>query len=290
MGQIYIAPVNWLLMVSTIGLVIGFQSSSKLAAAYGVAVTSTMLITTTLFFVVARKRWNWSLPAAAGLAGVFFLVDIPFFCANISKILHGAWFPLVVGGVFFTLMLVWERGREILAAQISEFSPAIDEFNKSLEENPPQRIKGQAVYLSGARPDRIPPALVHNLNHNKILHSEVAILHIRTEDIPRVPNLEKIETEKLPSGIHLIIAHYGFMETPKIENILVLAREKGVEIDLESASFFLGRLKLVIGEEPKMSRWRSNLFLFMSNNAMDASAYFNIPSDQVIEVGIQLEL
>jgi KUP system potassium uptake protein len=290
MGQIYIAPVNWLLMVCTIGLVIGFQSSSKLAAAYGVAVTSTMLITTTLFFVVARKSWNWSLPAAVLLVGLFFLVDIPFFCANISKILHGAWFPLVVGGFFFTLMLVWEQGRKLLSVQISEFTPAIDEFNKNLQENPPQRIKGQAVYLSGVRPDRIPPALVHNLTHNKILHSEVAILHIRTEDIPRVPNLEKIETEKLQSGINLIIAHYGFMETPKIETILVLARDKGVEIDLATASFFLGRLKLVIGKEPKMGRWRSNLFLFLANNAMDASAYFSIPSDQVIEVGIQLEL
>ncbi|MGW8161405.1 MAG: potassium transporter Kup [Desulfobulbales bacterium] len=290
MGQIYIAPVNWILMVSTIGLVIGFQSSSKLAAAYGVAVTSTMLITTTLFYVVARKRWNWSRLGAGCLAGLFFLVDIAFFSANISKILHGAWFPLVVGGFFFTLMLVWEQGRKILGRQIAEFSPAIADFNKNLEENPPQRVKGQAVYLSGGRPDRVPAALVHNLNHNKILHSDVVILHIRTEDIPRVPNLQKIETEKLLGGIHLVIAHYGFMETPKIENILALAREKGVELDFASTSFFLGRLKLVIGKSPQMGRWRSNLFLFMANNAMDAGSYFSIPSDQVIEVGIQLEL
>jgi len=288
-GQIYIAPVNWLLMVCTIGLVMGFRSSSQLAAAYGVAVTSTMLITTTLFFVVMRKRWSWSLPASIALAGIFYLVDIPFFGANISKILHGAWFPLVIGGAFFVVMLVWEQGRIILSRQISDFSPSFEVFNKSLEEEQPQRIRGQAVYLAG-RPDRVPQALVQNVNHNKILHSEMAILHIRTEDIPRVPNFEKIETEKLPNGIFRIIAHYGFMETPDIENILVLAREKGVEIKLEKASFFMGRLKLVIGKQPRMGRWRSGLFRFLSNNAMDASDYFNIPSNQVIEVGVRLEL
>ena len=289
MGQIYIAPVNWLLMICTIGLVLGFQSSSKLAAAYGVAVTSTMLITTTLFFVVARRRWGWSGLTAGSLAGLFFLVDIPFFCANISKILHGAWFPLVIGAAFFFVMQVWEKGRHVLGEQLAAFSPSIEDFNKSLEENPPQKIRGQAVFLTGS-PDRIPLALVQNLHHNNILHTDVAILHVSTEDIPRVPNFEKIEAEKLPSGFYRIIARHGYMETPKIENILALAREKGVEIKLETASFFLGRQKLVIGDRPKMGRWRASLFRFLANNAMDASSFFDIPSNQVIEVGIQFEL
>jgi len=290
-GQIYIAPVNWLLMICTIGLVIGFHSSSNLAAAYGVAVTSTMLITTTLFFMVARHRWGWSRLAAGALSGLFFLVDIPFFCANIIKIFHGAWFPLVIAAAFFSAMLTWEEGRLILGKQLLSLSPSIENFGKSLEENPPQKVRGQAVFLTG-NPDRIPQAIVQNVTHNKILHAEVAILHFKTEDVPRVPNLEKVEAEKIQtlSGFFRITAHHGFMETPKIETILALAREKGVEIKLESASFFLGREKLIIGDPPKMRRWRSSLFIFLSKNSMDASSFFGIPSDQVIEVGVQFEL
>ena len=184
MGQIYIAPVNWLLMVCTIGLVIGFQSSSNLAAAYGVAVTSTMLITSTLFFVVAQRRWGWGLLPAGALAGLFYLVDIPFFCANISKIFHGAWFPLAIGAAFFTLMLTWEKGRALLAEQLLGFSPSIEDFRDNLEQNPPQKVRGQAIFLTG-NPDRIPQAIVQNLNHNKIMHADVAILHFRTENVPK---------------------------------------------------------------------------------------------------------
>ena len=289
-GQIYIAPVNWLLMICTIGLVIGFKSSSNLAAAYGVAVTSTMLVTTTLFFIVARHRWGWGRLAAGSLVGLFFLVDIPFFCANISKIFHGAWFPLVIGAAIFTLMLTWEEGRKILAEQLLNLSPPIEDFGKSLEENPPQKVRGQAIFLTG-NPDRVPQAIVQNVNHNNILHSDIAILHFKTEDVPRVPNFEKIDTEKLSlSGFYKITAHHGFMETPKIETILALAREKGVEFKLENTSFFLGRVKLIIGDKPKMSLWRSNLFIFLSKNSMDASSFFGIPSNQVIEVGVQFEL
>jgi KUP system potassium uptake protein len=289
MGQIYIAPVNWLLMICTIGLVIGFHSSSQLAAAYGVAVVSTMLISTTIFYAVARRRWRWSRLAAGALSCLFFMVDIPFFCANIIKIFHGAWFPLAIAAVFFILMLTWEEGRHILGEQLLSLSPSIEDFGKSLENNPPQRVRGQAVFLTG-NPDRVPQAIVQNVSHNKILHTDVAILHFRTEDIPRVPNFEKIEAEKLLSGFYRIIAHYGFMETPKIETIFALAREKGVAIKLENTSFFLGREKLVIGDPPKMSRWQSNLFIFLSKNSMDASSFFGIPSDQVIEVGVQFEL
>ncbi len=288
-GQIYVPSVNWLLMACTIGLVLGFQSSSKLAAAYGVAVTSTMLITTTLFYWVACDRWGWNRWTTRGLIGVFYLIDVPFFLANISKIFHGAWFPLTIGGVFFTVMLTWKKGRNILSDQLSIITPSFDDFNQILDADPPQKVRGQAVFLSG-NPDIVPVTLIHNLNHNKILHSDIAILHFKTEDVPRVPNLEKVEIERHRGGFHRIIARRGFMEEPKIDNILKLSREKGLEIKANQASFFLGREKLVIGNNPKMSRWRSNLFIFLSRNAMDAAIFFDVPAERVIEVGVQLNL
>lgn len=289
MGQIYIAPINWLLMICTIGLVIGFQSSSKLAAAYGVAVTSTMLITTTLFCVVARRKWAWSWLTVGALASIFFLVDIPFFLANISKIFHGAWFPIVIAAVFFTVMLTWKKGRKILHDRLLDMTPSVEDFKNSLAMNPVQKVKGEAIFLTG-NPDTIPQAMVQNINHNKILQSEIAILHFKTEDVPRVPNFEKIDIKKVSSGFNIIIAHYGYMETPKIENVLSLARDKGITIKLENASFFLGREKLIIGDKPKLGKLLSILFIFLSRNSMNAGSFFDIPSDQAIEVGVQLEI
>ena len=195
----------------------------------------------------------------------------------------------MIGATFFTVMLTWEKGRNILANQLADLSPSIEEFIKDLEANPPQKVRGQAIYLTG-NPDKVPQAVVQNVNHNKILHSDIAIIHFKTETIPRVPNFEKVEAEKLSGGFYRIIAHRGFMEAPKIETILALAQEKGVAIKFETASFFLGREKLIIGEKPKMSLWRSTLFVFLSKNSMDASSFFGIPSNQVIEVGVQFEL
>ncbi len=287
-GQIYIAPVNWLLMICTIALVSGFQSSSKLSAAYGVAVTATMLITTTLFFVVMREIWGWSRPVAGLLSGAFFLIDIPFFAANISKIFHGAWFPLVIGAATFVIMITWEDGREILRNKIRGLTPKLEKFKETLAKDQLQRIKGLAVFLTGSH-DLVPAALMHNMKHNKILHSEVIFLIVGTEHIPRVPNREKIEIEKLGAGIYRINAHYGFMEQPNIDTIFALSRDKGLQLEMKDASFFLGREKLGISNKPKMSRWRSSLFIFLSKNSLDASAYFGIPSKQVIEVGVQLD-
>jgi len=288
-GQIYVGPVNWALMLCTIGLVLGFQSSSKLAAAYGVAVSTDMLITSTLFFVVVRKRWDWSLLTAGLLTAGFYVVELPFLAANMSKIFHGAWFALFIGGFFFLIMLTWEQGRRILGQKMRTLTPKLDEFKKILADNPPPRITGQAVFLTRSH-DIVPAALMHNLQHNKILHSEVVFLNIRTEEIPRIPVVEKIEVEKLGDGLSRIIAHYGFMEEPNIGVIFALARNKGVNVDIKKASFFLGREKLTISDHPEMWRWRAHLFLFLARNAMDAAAFFDIPSNQVIEVGIQLEL
>ena len=288
-GQIYVGPVNWMLMVCTIALVVGFQSSSKLAAAYGVAVTSTMLITTTLFSVVSRQRWQWPLLWTVPLTGLFFLVDVPFFLANISKILHGAWFPLVIGAVFFTLMLTWDKGRRILAAQLRKTMPPVHQLIVDLSSHPPNKIEGDAVFLTST-PHVAPMSLVKNVKHNKVLHSRTVLMNFRVEDVPRVPNLEKIQTEKLGGGFYRILAHYGFMEEPRLDSVLSLAKEKGLDLDPETTDFFIGRENLFFDGTSGMARWRSGLFIFMSRNAADATSFFSLPVDRVIEVGVRLAI
>jgi KUP system potassium uptake protein len=288
-GQIYVPPVNWMLMVCTVALVAGFQSSSKLAAAYGVAVTSTMIITTVLFFVVARKRWHWPLMWAASLAGLFLLVDVPFFAANLSKILHGAWFPLVIGTAFFTLMLTWAKGRRTLADNLRKIMPPIHQFIVDLSSHPPNRIEGDAVFLAGSR-SAVPVALAKNVKHNHVVHSRTILLHFRAEDLPRIPSLEKIQTEKLGGGFYRIVVHYGFMEDPSLANVFSLARGQGLDMNPETTSFYIGRGNLVIAEPSSMAHWRASLFMFMSRNSADATSFFRLPADRVIEIGVQLEI
>jgi KUP system potassium uptake protein len=290
MGQIYVPLVNWLLMICTIGLVLGFQSSSKLAAAYGVAVTSTMLISTILFYVVATERWGWKKIAVIMLIAIFLVVDSAFFLANISKVLHGAWFPLVIGAVIFSLMVIWRRGRKITGEQIRSLTMNFKTFQEMIAEAPPKRVKGQAVFMTG-NPDSVPVALLHNLKHNKILHSEVALLHFDTSsELPRVPNDQKVEVIKNGGGFYRVTAHYGFMEEPRISNLISLAREKGMDFDLEKTAFFLGRINFMPSGEPQMPRWQSRIFTFLSRNELDAASYFDIPSSQVIDLGVPLQL
>ena len=289
MGQIYVPQANWIIMLATIGLVLGFQSSSKLAAAYGVAVTSTMLIATVLFYVVARDKWGWSRPAAMVPTALFLMVDITFFGANVSKVSHGAWFPLVIGGAVFTLMMTWKKGREILAAQVRQRTMSFEAFQATLTPDGPERVNGQAVFLVGD-PDVVPMALVNNLAHNRILHAQTAFLHFKTEDVPRVPNDEKVQVAKLGGGFFRIIARHGFMEDPRVHNMLSLARVQGADFKMEKVSFFMGRERLLIGETPAMRRWRAKLFVFMSRNAQEAALFYEIPAEQAMEVGIQLQL
>ncbi|MFZ1985349.1 MAG: potassium transporter Kup [Desulfatitalea sp.] len=288
-GQIYVAQVNWMLMLCTIALVAGFQSSSKLAAAYGLAVTSTMIITGMLYFVLVRKRWRWPLAWAAPLVGLFLMVDIPFFAATIIKILHGAWFPIVIGVVFFTLMLTWANGRRILSAELHKIMPPVHQFIVDLASHPPNKIEGDAVFLTGS-PNVVPVALAKNVKHNRVIHSRTVLLNFHVEDIPRVPNLEKIQTEKLGGGFHRLVARYGFMEAPTLDSVLALARGQGLDLKLESTSFYIGRENLAIAENSAMARWRANLFIFMSRNAADATSFFSIPPDQVIEVGVRMDI
>ncbi len=288
-GQIYVAPVNWMLMVCTVALVAGFQSSSKLAAAYGVAVTSTMIITSIMFFMVARHRWHWPLLGLVPLTGLFLLVDIPFFLANISKIFHGAWFPLVIGSAFFLLMLTWAKGRRIVGEQLRTVMQPVHQLVVEFANHPPERIAGDAVYLTGNQ-NVVPVALAKNLKHYKAIHNRTVLLNFLIEDIPRVPSLEKVQVEKLGGGLHRIVARFGFMEDPKLDSVLALARGQGMDLDPAETSFYIGRESLIYSGASKMMRWRAGLFIFMSRNAWDASSFFGLPTDQVVEVGVRLEI
>ncbi len=217
------------------------------------------------------------------------MVDVPFFIANISKVLHGAWFPLVIGAVFFTVMQTWAKGRRILAEQLHTIMPPVHQFIVDLAQDPPVKISNDAVFLSGT-PYTIPVALAKNVKHNRVIHNRTILLHFLVEDVPRVPNIEKIETEKLGNGFHRIIARYGFMEEFKVDTVLTLAREKGLDLAVESTTFYIGRENLVHGDNPQMYRWRANMFIFMSRNAAGMASFFSLPADQTIEVGVQLEI
>jgi len=289
MGQIYVPAANWALMIATISLVLGFGSSSRLAAAYGASMTTTMLISTILFFFVSTYLWNWSRIASFGLLSVFLVIDLSFFGASMSKLFHGAWFPLVMGLTIFTLMMTWKQGRELLMKQIQDRTLTVSEFVESLALQQPQRVKGQAVYLT-ANPDIIPIALLHNMRHNKILHSEVGLFHFSTERVPRVPNSRKVEVIQLNYGLYKIIARYGYMEYPNIRQVLALANQQGMHFRPEAISFFLNREKIVTGMKSKMSVWRKKLFALMARNALSATAYYDLPSGQVIEIGVQVQI
>jgi len=223
------------------------------------------------------------------LTFLFLMVDVPFFLANISKILHGAWFPLVIGAMFFTMMLTWAKGRGILADKLREIMPPVPQFIVDLASHPPKKNDGDAVFLTGS-PNVIPVALVKNVKHNNVIHHRNILLHFLVEDIPRVPNLEKVKTEKLGGGLYRIVARYGFMEDPKLDSMIALAKGQGFDLDSETTSYFIGHENLIIAEESTMARWRAGLFIFMSRNAADATTFFNLPAHQVIEVGIRLEV
>ncbi|MFH2049844.1 MAG: potassium transporter Kup [bacterium] len=290
-GQIYVPRINWVLMIATLALVIDFQSSSKLAAAYGVAVTLTMIITSILFYVVARERWHWNILSAGIPVVIFLIVDVFFFLANISKIFHGAWFPIVIGFVMMTVMMTWHYGRGVLGEQFSKLSTSLNEFLFEISKNQLQRIKGYAIFLTG-QANTIPIALTQNMEHNKIIHSNVGFLHFGFLEIPRVPNSEKIRIEELGSGFYKITAFYGYMETPNVPNTLILANGQGLDFPINETSFFIGREKLILLEENRniFYRWIIRLYAFLSRNSYDASMYFGIPAERIVEVGVQIKI
>lgn len=288
-GQIYVPAVNWALMLLTCALVLGFRTSSNIAGAYGVALSTLMVMTTLMFYVMSREVWHWSVPRAALVVGLFLAMDIPFLAANALKIRHGGWVPLAIAAGIFLLMATWKRGREILSGRLQEKSVPLTILMGDLAADPPLRVPGVAVFLSG-NPGGTPPALVHNLAHNKVLHDKVMFLTVVTDDVPHVPHPERVTVKHLGKGFHEIIARYGFMEDPSILDIIDRCKEKKLIIPLEGTTFFLGREELVSTDRPGMARWRERLFAFMSRNALRATAFFQIPSTQVFEVGAQVEL
>jgi KUP system potassium uptake protein len=288
-GQIYIPSVNWWLMLVTIAVVLGFRSSSGLAGAYGVAVTSTMVITTLLLHVVSREVWGWRWWRASVLAAFFLAIDLSFFAANLVKIPQGGWLPLLIAAGIYTLMATWKTGRQILSKRLQEKSVPLKILMGDLAADPPPRVPGTAVFMSG-NPGGTPPALVHNLAHNKVLHEKVIFLTVVTEEVPHVPAGERVSVRHLGKGFHEVIARYGFMEDPSIHDVIKRCGERKLGIPLEGTTFFLGREELISTDRPGMARWRERLFAFMSRNALRATAFFQIPSTQVFEVGAQVEL
>lgn len=288
-GQIYIPAINWALLVACILLVVFFRSSSNLAAAYGIAVITTMTITSMMFAVVARTRWRWSFWAVGALGFMFLAIDLSFFGANIVKVADGGWFPLVAAALVFLLMTTWKKGREVLGARLRAKSVAFEDFVKDLRARPPVRVPGTAVFMY-SNPEGVPPALLHNIEHNKVLHERVIIVTVQTKEFSHVRAEERIEVEPRAEGFYRVNLRYGFMDDPDIPAALEQAEEFGLEYRPEETTYFLGRETLIATEREGLSPWRGELFAIMSRNARRATIFFCIPPDRVIEVGSQVEL
>jgi KUP system potassium uptake protein len=287
-GQIYVAPVNWMLAVAACGLVIGFGSSSNLAAAYGMAVTLNMAITTVLLCVVASQRWGWR-RAAFALGAVFLPIDLAFFGSNLLKLPHGGWFSLVVAGLVFTVLSTWKRGRNVLRERLEEASLPLDLFLPDLETSTLPRVPGTAVFLTGD-PGGTPPALLHNIKHNKVVHERTVLLTVITEDVPYTVESERLTVKSLDQGFCRIVARYGFMEIPNVPAILERIDSEKFPIDVPQVSYFLGREQLISTGASGMGRWREALFAYLSRNAQSANTYFRVPPNRVVELGAQVEL
>ncbi|MDG0816611.1 potassium transporter Kup [Bdellovibrio svalbardensis] len=294
-GQIYVPAVNWSLFVGVIWLVLTFKTSSNLAAAYGIAVTGTMIITTILAYEVARQKWNWSFMKAASIFGAFLVMDLAFFGANIHKIPHGGWVALMIGAVIYLLMTTWQKGRQVLFRRLKERSMPVEDFCQKILREPPLRVPGTAIYMAGD-PWGVPVPLLHNLKHNRVLHQRVAILTIQTREVPFVSKKDRVSIQEVIPNFYRILAYYGFMETPKMKHILEACRQRDINFNVSDTTFVLGRETIIAVPgapkpgEPGMPHWRERLFAVMSKNAQRPTAFFRIPPNQVIEVGIQIEI
>jgi len=293
-GRIYIPTINFALATACITLVVAFQSSSALAAAYGIAVTMTMMATTSLFFVVAQKKWGWSRPLAIAVCAVFAWIELSFFASNLLKVVHGGWLPLCIGALIFYLMTTWKMGRTYIRTHIGDAMTLpcfVDSIAMSGVLNPalqPHRVKGTAIFLAST-PDITPHSLSYNLTHNHVLHERNIVLTIAPARVPVVPDEEKLTIVSLPEGFYQVTARFGFMEVPSIQAVVEQATKQDLPIDVERSTFFLGRETLVRANKG-LSRWREGAFIAMSKNAQNAAQFFRLPSNRTIEIGKQVEI
>jgi KUP system potassium uptake protein len=290
MGQVYVSSINWALMLSTMALVVGFGSSSRLASAYGIAVTLDMTITTVLTYVIARQVWRWNRTVALAVTPLFLAIDLAFLSGNAMKILHGGWVPLLIALVVFSLLSTWKTGRAVLAQRLAERVHPLDRLLERLRSEPVVRVPGTSVFMTSS-PEGVPPSLLHNLRHNRVLHQQVVLLTVKTTETPHVPDAECATVERLPEGFYRVTLEYGFMDHPDVPAaLLALSPEHGLHIAIAETTFFLGREIVLATERPGMVRWREKLFGFLARNAQRATAFFRIPPEQVVEIGIQVEM
>jgi len=287
-GQIYIPEVNTALMLGCLAVVLGFRSSTALGAAYGIAVTGTFLMTTVLMYAVSRTWWGWSRWRAISLVGPFLIIDGAFFGANLLKVKQGGWVPLAIAFGIFILMTTWNRGRDIVQDLLRRGMLPIDLLLADLENRKTARVPGLAVFMT-REPEGAPVVLLHHLKHNKVLHQQVVLLSILSEEVPEIPDAERITIQKLSQGFYRITARYGFMETTDVPKILARAREAGLDSKPLDTTYYLGREQLIPTGTTPLWRWRKKLFVFMSRNSRSATQFYGIPPNRVVELGAQIE-
>lgn len=288
-GQIYLPGVNWLLFLAVVALVVGFGSSTRLAAAYGIAVCGTMIITTMLAYIVMRHVWRWSLPAAGLVCGAFLIVDLAFFGANLSKIADGGWFPLALGAGLFLLMTTWKRGKQILQARLEADAMPLGLFIDSIGNGAVAIVPGTAIFLT-SQPATVPHALLHSLKHYKSLHERMVILTVNTLDVPYVAPEQRVQVERINEQFYRLGVSYGFMDEPDLPAVLPLCAEQGLSLELMQTTFFMGRETLLPQRSSSMAYWREQLFVAMFRNASNAAAHFRLPPNRVVELGAQVML
>jgi len=286
-GQIFMPRVNMLLLIGVLLLVALFRSSSALASAYGIAVTGTMVVTTTMAFIVIWRVWRWSALATAALIVPFLFVDLTFLTANMLKIVEGGWVPLALGGVVMTIMYTWRRGNKLLLAKTRKQEMPLESLVNKLERKPPARVPGTAVFLT-SDPEFAPTALLHSLKHYKVLHENNVVLTIETADVPRIDPAERVQIEPIGQTFARVRLRFGFMETPNVPRALAIARKHGWQFDIMSTSFFLSRRSLKPAAKSDMPAWQDRLFIALSRVANDATDFFQIPTGRVVEVGTQV--
>ena len=287
-GQIYMPQVNWILFVATVAVVLGFQSSNNLAAAYGVAVSTTMVITTILGFVAMRTLWNWNIAVSILAAGFFLIVDLTFFSANLLKILQGGWYPLLIAAGIYLLISTWMKGKEEMNNQIQKYVQPLQKYLQHIDMRKVKKIPGIAIYLSES-PLSTPLAFIHNINHNKILHRRVIFISVNVKNVPFVRSEDRLKFQRLAPGFYRVLLLYGFMNRPDVRSALKIVQNQYLKLPIEDSTFYIGREKLIPRESIGMAKWRSRLFVFMKRNSEDIVQNFNIPPERVFEIGAQFK-